>query len=258
MRVLKVAQGEDGAAWAKALVAGAPEPKELLKVDSGCTVWRRRVLGREVVVKGWPLESPVGLWKLRLGLSRGRRHWRGAETLAATGIPTARPLTLIQTGPLEMLAMEWLPGPTLLEVMARGGSGVRQEHGLAAAIGAQVARFGKWFNRDHKPSNLMVTTDGEKLSLAVIDTVAIRRAKPGSHARMLASLVLEPTGCGCPPRLALRMRTLTAYLLARGITGKQARSALWRRVEAIVRAHGDPTPRINPLVDGKKGVEAEA
>jgi hypothetical protein len=51
--------------------------------------------------------------------------------------------------------------------------------------------------------------------IAIIDTVDILPIKPrhkflAAAVRMLTSLVLEPTGCNCPPRLALRRRVLLA------------------------------------------------
>ncbi|MCC6660033.1 MAG: hypothetical protein IT437_04015 [Phycisphaerales bacterium] len=254
-KVVRIAKGESGAAWAGEVAAGGWRGGEPLKVEGGVAVRAAIVCGAEVVVKSWRLRGATRL-KARLGLSRGARQWRGAHRVSRLGIRTARPIALIRGPDDEVLVMERLAGPTLLDTMARGGGDVRDDHQLAATIGGQVAAFGRWFNRDHKPSNLIVLRDRGILSLAVIDTVAIRRAPRDSAARMLASLVLEPTGCGRPPRLPLRMRALRAYLAARGMTGRAARNALWRRVAAILQAHGDPTPRVDPLAGRERGIDS--
>jgi hypothetical protein len=92
----------------------------------------------------------------------------------------------------------------------------------------------------------------------VIDCVAIRygpmtSSRAGAH-RMLASLVIEPTGCGCPPRRSLMMRALRAALESgrepRRLPREQEKAdtrALWRAVRDRVERHKDARPAVNPL-----------
>jgi hypothetical protein len=131
-------------------------------------------------------------------------------------------------------------GRTLLRVMDRGGLAVRQEQALARAVGAQVAAFGATYNRDHKPSNLIVTREDGPPTIAVIDCVAV--ADGADAERMFTSLVLEPLGCGCLPRRSLLARALAGYT-----PDRDRRRTIWRDVARRVREHGDPTPKVNPL-----------
>lgn len=101
------------------------------------------------------------------------------------------------------------------------------------------------FNRDQKPSNIIVSTPG---ALVVVDTVGVRAlaAMPRERAvaRMVASALIEPAGCGV--RLP---KTFAANILA-GLAPSFDPVALARVaavVSSILREHGDPTPRINPL-----------
>lgn len=148
--------------------------------------------------------------------------------------------------------MEALPGKSILQHLADRDLTTRQEHAVAAAIGSDIALLARHVlqNRDHKPSNLILTNPA-KPAIAIIDCVAIRR---GIRAdRMLASLVIEPSGVGLRPRRALMMRVIrecarNAPDILEGGHRRWVRE-LWRRVAAIVQAHGDPTPRVNPLSD---------
>jgi hypothetical protein len=255
------------AAWAGAIADA--RAWSVLKEDGGSSVLVGEARGRRVVVKCHAPSGIAGRAKAAAGVSRLRRQWRGALWLRGRGFGTAAPLALLRgrgaSGVVECLVMEAVEGPTVLEVLARlggrrAGSGrddgasppwVRGQHALARALGEQVARLCRSgrYNRDHKASNLIVTRlDRRCAEIAIIDSVAIRRRTALSGdvaARMLASLVIEPTGVGCPPRRALLMRGARACADALA-DGRSARE-LWRRAEAIVRRHGDPRPRVDPL-----------
>lgn len=261
VRVVRAVRGEDAAAWAVALADGAwLDAARTLKADGGSRVVAARLRGREVVVKTRQLRGAWARLKCALGRGKGDRHWRGAALLAGKGVATARVLALaratIDGQESELLVMEFVPGPTLLGVMADvragrergGGPGVREQHALARAVGAQVAQMGDLFNRDHKPSNLIVRSGG----VVLIDCEGVRRAVIPGAARMFASLLIEPTGCGVPPRRALRMRALLAWAEAGDPRGGRAahRAAareLWAEAARVVSHHGDPTPRVDPL-----------
>jgi hypothetical protein len=251
--------GDDG--W----LAGA----ELLKADPRGPVWKTRLLGRDVVVKCRCLCGLGEGMKVLLRMTRGERLWRGWQWLDGHGFASARPIVLLRgkrDGRLtECVVIELLPGTTVLHHIARlcdsedtsharadweadaGPMGVRQQHALAREIGRQVARLvalGR-YNRDHKPSNLIVT-DVDKARVAIIDTVAIRPRTILSGdrlARMLGLLAIEPLGVGCLPRQALMMRVVRACADELGRDAK----GLWRAAERAVIDNGDPTPEINPL-----------
>ncbi len=247
IRIDRLAEGEPGQAWIEMLRSFDPSAARVLKIDDRTGVWRVSRGGRELVLKMWEYSGVGGRLKLLLRASRGWRHWRGARWLAEHGIGTARPLALMTEhgsgGPREWLVMEFLPGKTVLEHLHEGDLRPRQEHALAAAIAGQVSDMvarGR-FNRDHKPSNLIVTGwDGDEPRIAIIDCVAIRRCGRfdfGAMRRMLASLYIEPLGVGCPPRRALCGRALAAISALRW----------WPMLGAQVLAHGDPRPRIDPV-----------
>src|SRR5262245_52840530 len=149
LRIIRSARGEERARWAMALADPAWQAgAKTLKEDRGAWVRRGRINGTDVVIKCRPLEGGWARGKCARGYGRGDRHWRGAATLAAKKVPTARPLVLAQgrvEGNLcEMLVLESLSGQTLLEAMAanagRGGTrlAIKQQHALAAEVGGQV------------------------------------------------------------------------------------------------------------------------
>ncbi len=165
-------------------------------------------------MKCWQL-TVAGRLKSFLRCSRAFRHWRGAAWLAEHGFRTAACYSLLRgrvtwRGPgidKEILIMEALPGKSVLHHLADRDLGVGQEHALARALGrmlADLARAGA-YNRDGKPSNLIVTrTDPPEI--AVIDCVAIRAARGASMPleRSAARLLIEPRGVGCPVRRGAR------------------------------------------------------
>ena len=273
VRVVRAHRGEDGAAWARAIEDGGwLAESRVLKEDGATWVRRARVMGREVVVKCRGIDGAWARVKCALVRGKGDRHWRGAALLAGKSVPTARVMVLararVDGRESELLVMEWVEGPTLLRVMAdvhaggAGALGVRGQHELAREVGRQVFALGELFNRDHKPSNLIVMSKPEGgARIAVIDCEGVRRATIPGAARMFASLVIEPTGCGVRPRRALMMRAVRGWIQgaeaadesigAEGPVDREERRAMvrmmWGDVARVVAHHGDPTPRVDPL-----------
>ncbi len=257
LRPIRTAPGEDGRAWAAALSDPAWESNAtLLKRDTTTTVHRATLRGREVVIKTWRLSAGAKLKSL-LASSRAHRHWRGAAWLAAHGFRTATCYALLRNPGTEVLIMEALPGKSVLHHLADRDLTVRQQHALAAELGRVVARFrarsdwrGHAHNRDHKPSNL-IATSLDPPQVAIIDCVAIRHDWFDSDQpfRMLADLLIEPLGVGHPPRRTLMMRALLAYFRELDTAPDRAKALrhFWQEVTDTIRAHGDPTPRVNPL-----------
>lgn len=285
IRLEKVAPAWRDRADALARFVGTfrPDASMVLKAEGNSFVARAELEGVALVVKSRELATIRERAKNLLRASRGFRQWRGARRLQRAGIPVARPIALLtQHGvaqtesaadarahslawPREWLLLEEAPGKTLLHHLADRDLSVRDEHALARAVGVQVGAMlrANVCNRDHKPSNLIVTLDEGVPIVTLIDTVGIRRrGNPGEMARMLATLLIEPIGVGVPPRSAVAYRVLrdacAAWLehtLARPLGAakgdkKALRSmvrSMARRVDQYIRTHGDPTPKVNPL-----------
>ncbi len=262
LRVIRAAPGVDSAALARELSDASwisvATPLKLDAGGGGDGSWVRRgsLAGRDVVVKARTL-SPSDRLKALVGQSRADRHWRGAARLARAGIRTATPLAILRGTlggrPTELLVCEFVPGVSLLAAIAAlARAPVPREHALARAAGLSIADLAGGgaaglFNRDHKPSNLIVLGEGAAVPrIVMLDTVAIRTARgDASLARMLASLVIEPTGVGLTPNL--RRPLLFRAALAAADQDRARARRLYRAAAQIVREHGDPTPRVNPL-----------
>jgi tRNA A-37 threonylcarbamoyl transferase component Bud32 len=255
--------------WARALAEFEPAGATPLKQDSGGGVYCKTMLDEDVVVKVWRHRSVGPRMKAALRQSPAERHWRNAAWLRQHGIATAQPLVLAidHSRASIVLIMKRVVGRTLLEHLAEGLP-PKREWPMARAVGRMLHRLeaaGR-YNRDSKPSNLMVLRpDDPTPEIAIIDCVAIRRLPPLwwaplRIAKMHSSLILEPTGCGCPPRRTQILRVLVAKLEAAGAVldrkfwrdnwVKEWLGGEWNEAGAIIQSHGDPTPKVNPLPGG--------
>lgn len=238
---------------------------------------RATMMGREVVVKCRELSTWWKRVKFGVGMGHGAKQWRGAERLMKAGIATGRPLCVaraeVDGRVCEVMVLEFVAGKTLLEILdevKRGvGPGVREQHRIARAVGNQIRTMmdGYCANRDHKPSNLVVrqSEDG-RWEIAVIDCVGIGGRVWGlPHVDewdwddMLTSPMIEPIGCGCAPRRALWMRGLCSIDATPEDGSRKTRHRFLRktakRIEVLVKAHGDPRPRVDPLGSGRQRIE---
>lgn len=270
VKIQRIAAGEarDRAQWLDALTRLDERSFKELKRDGATVVLRGRMVGQEVVVKRWELRTIGARLKSVWRASKAFRHVRGAERLSRAGVPVARPLVLATRGrTAEVLVMEALPGVSVLHHLARKDLSVKAEHALARTLGAQIAlmTLRGVYNRDHKPSNLIVTDASDAaVEVAVIDTVDIRTAKKMKGCyRMLASLLIEPMGCGVAPRATLIARVLRSFceswltaVLSRALdmseeidraAMRQIERATAERVGRLIDSHGDMTPAVNPL-----------
>lgn len=241
---------------------GAMEGGFCFKDHDRGTVWRAELIGRECVVKCLRLGGPRRKVQAALRVSPAWRHWKQARWLGAHGFSTAEPLAIVRgrrDGPggsqeVECLVLQYLPGESVLEHMAMGDLPVRHQHYVAEAVArlaCRLAHEGR-VNRDAKPSNLIVTSLHETgAHLAAIDCGDLRRCRRDDEAaivRMLASAAIEPMGCGCLPRLAVRMRAVcTAAEVLDPANPRTRAKRLWRAIERAVAGHGDPTPKDDPL-----------
>ncbi len=240
--------------------------------------------GSELIIKGLSCDGPMPRLRALVGRTRLHRQYRTTQRLAALGLPVVPALSLLSASVSGvahvLLVMDRARGQTLLEFLANAASNAtgnaatsaRMQHRVADAAGRLVARVVAkgLFNRDHKPSNIIVTSAGDDASpatLSIIDAVDFRKLTPTlvfqAPTRMLASMIIEPTGVGVRPRYALMRRALRAYLeeswhLASRSDADddeamdpmwehQSARAFWQSVGERVVRHGDPTPRVNPL-----------
>jgi tRNA A-37 threonylcarbamoyl transferase component Bud32 len=236
---------------------------DLYKDAPDGSVIRALVMSHDVVLKTTALTGLKGFIQPIMGTTRAHRQWAGTQWLRSVGLHAPRALAIIRgtrdTTRAECLVMEHVPGHTLLWHIARGtiaespdGPGARA---IAYAVGRDIARIIKAgrFNRDHKPSNLVVETITPAARIAIVDAVAILPIKATERGdamgRMLAALMIEPAGVGHPAPEPFLSRV--AQSLAHEIAGAQDAEtwakAMLERARTIVKAHGDPKPRHDPL-----------
>ncbi|MCA9296132.1 MAG: hypothetical protein KC983_06430 [Phycisphaerales bacterium] len=222
----------------------------ILKTSRHGTVWRvpgGAVHDGDLVVKCERVRATDDRVKSQLGQTRLHRHWRGARWLTENGFDTPACLVLF-TGKrdaelVETLIMAWRDGASLLDHLRDDALPIRSQHKRATDLGALCRTMvdrGR-FNRDNKPSNVLMSSEG---SFTILDCVAIRRCRAGhagALARMLASLYIEPSGTGCAPRRTLCWRAI------RAAAGCEDARAMWRRCAMIVADHGSSAPLDAPF-----------
>ena len=185
--VRAVADGESAEAWADALATDWPATARVIKREGERAVWRAQLRDQDVIIKTWGLRGRRRAQSLVL-LSPAWRHWRAGHRLLQRGVRAARPIALgaevIEGQFVEALVLDFVPGPTALEALA-GSLPAAEEAGAARAVGEQtgaIVRAGL-YNRDHKPSNLILCdVSADAAEVAVIDCVGFRRTWRGSEA----------------------------------------------------------------------------
>lgn len=261
---LSVIRASDGEGRAIALHCSKPDWREraaVLKREERAWVLAGDSPAGPVVVKSMTQGRMKGFLGRLFGQTRLMRQWRGAQLLRKHGFVVAMPIVLWQErdarrGIIESLAMPRLRGVTVLDALAEGSAGSKAME-IARAAGAMVGRLARLglLNRDHKPSNLLVLDGdrpGETPPIAILDTVGIRRCdRDEALERMLFSLIVEPIGCGIRVPIALRVTAVRAALAGTGLPAEDLRR-VWNAVQRRFDAHGDPTPRINPLAPPRR------
>lgn len=286
LRVTHAERGwpRDGVAWGQALAlafapARSPEllPEPLKVLASGdVVVWACSLVvgGRELnaVLKLQPIRSAWGRLRARLKRSRHHRQRRGAALLAKAGIPCA-PVVVILTSPgWEILVMEAVEGPTLLEWLMTPEPTRAADAAVLAALAHSFGAMRKHglINGDNKPSNLVLSAGADGLAISVVDTVEIVHHAPrtldSARIEMLADLLKEPIGHKCQPTAAQCLRAL--YCLAPEVRAdRSALRTVWALVTAAVgdpRAHRprDRMPRVERLArvqwTGKRSEQVES
>ncbi|MEM8757688.1 MAG: hypothetical protein AAGF47_07880 [Planctomycetota bacterium] len=254
VRILRVGEGESPSAWGEALGGRSWEAGDRIKHDGPRSVWHATVLGSAVSVK----VRPASGLRVRLRLTEFGRSVRAAKRLARNGVETAPVFAHAVVGGDEVLVNAWLEGPTLLAVLAEASEDEKPP--LVRAAGSLIGRQLKavLFNRDHKPSNIIVV-DRASAALALVDVGGVRRIAFATSTtwirlatRMCAAVCTEPMGVGHPlgeehRRVLVETVALGTASGWSGITATELRDKLWTELDRTIAAHGDAVPKINPL-----------
>ena len=233
----------------------------VVKTDDHSSVLSGEVAGRGVIVKTVatnPMRSraPAGIGRTRL-----TRQWQGAELLIENGFAAVEPVLMwygrsSRGHHAETLVMERIEGRTLLGVFAHDDLSSDEQRRLAGEAGRLTGRLVKagLFNRDHKPSNIIVLNGAgagngraapEPASrLVLIDTAGIVRLGSRRPERMLFNLVVEFVGTGTLPPEDIILGAIEAYIEE---VGHGDPREIWAEVQRMLAEHGDPTPKDNPL-----------
>lgn len=238
---------------------------EIFKKTESSSVIRSMVLSRDLVLKTCRVGGVKGFLQGLANSGRAHRQWSGSEWLRSVAVAAPRCVAIIRGtrdgARVETLVTEYVPGHTLLWQIARGIIKEDPEspasRAIAYAVGrdiAQIIKSGR-FNRDHKPSNLVVTHAGPPVAkITTVDAVAIQPLKAEDRAdgtaRMIASLITEPKGIGSPlpPALLRRIVDALAHEMVEAANTETWTSDMIVRAERLVAAHGDATPEHDPLV----------
>lgn len=228
-----------------------------LKPGESRSVWKV-VTSTEIVTLKCRRETPVARLRYLCRVSPLHREIRGSKLLSHAGIRTPVPLALYRGNGVQCLALRHVTGRTLLECMADTTLSRSQRRAIATAVGSQLRHMGEQgvMNRDHKPSNIIIDehVHGEPL-VTVIDPAGVFRSPVRSWGmpQMLASLAIEPTGCGTPPTRRDVVTVLREAVTKDGPEARKRVRDLLGAARDIVMQHGDPTPAVNPLAQAARG-----
>lgn len=238
---------------------------EIFKKNAESSVLRCMVHSRDIVLK---TRRSTGIKGMIEGITRsGRSHrqWQGSDWLRSIGVSSPNCIAIARGTrdgvAVETLVTEHVPGHTLLWQVARGLIHEDPEspasRAVAYAVGrdiAQIIKSGR-FNRDHKPSNLVVTHAAPPIAkITTVDAVAILPVKlkdrVNAMARMIASLLIEPIGIGhpMPPTFMRRVVESLGHEIVDPPNVEPWTRELIAQAERLVEEHGDPTPEHDPLI----------
>lgn len=235
------------------------QPIKLLKHSRSSTVAEiervidgqpRRLIWKRFMVTKW--SDP---WLHVARATPALRSWVNGHRLLESGLPTARPLAVVQRHHLGLprecyLLTEKLPDTVDLRSYVVGLGNDRRR-----ALTEQVARVAQLLrelhrrqlsHRDLKAANLLVGKDGR---LFLIDLVGLERWRKLPHSRQvqnLARLYASFHGNPCLTR-SDKLRFLRSYLVW-GLRGKAGWKAWWRAIsEATQRKIARNHQRGRPL-----------
>ncbi len=249
VRIWHLGSGEARGLWESRLASMFWTEGSLHKRDDrGREVWQAETEGESFAVKSRPLSGVGDRMRFRFGSTDLGRSVLGAAVLTARGFqtPKVRVLGLVRTdtGWAEVLVTDWAEGQTLLSAWAAADERARSE--LARRAGEHVGRLAHagLFNRDAKPSNVVIDSEG---AFVMLDVGGVRLSggdRPRELARMLGALGFEPTGVGHGPGFWQVFACVRAAVRGSGVDRRGDVIALLRRQ---ILDHPNPAPKDNPL-----------
>ena len=250
MRIWQLGGDEKRSDWERVLAGGGWRAGDLVKSDDrGCEVWRVELLGGATAVKVRPVPGVLDRLRFRLGKTDLSRAFLAGALLMARGFesPGVRVLALVRVEGVwfEVLATVWAKGEPMIRRWCDADESERNALARRAGelVGALSARG--LFNRDSKPSNVVV--DGDVLSL--IDVGGVRIAgedRVRELARMLSAQGFEPTGVGQKPAVGQMLACVRSACAVAGMCGFDRRVVVGR-LRLLIHGHGDPVPKDSPL-----------
>ena len=152
----------------------------LLKAGNTCTVWATRVDGRALVVKRYNRKGVGHALYRACRRTRAAVSWKNAQRLVLQGIPTARPVALLEErlGPLRGRAWfvaEYVAGDTVLHLCEQQQAETGVTGKAVVSLLEQLAR-GRISHGDMKASNIILSDRGP----VIVDLDAMK-----SHASAL-------------------------------------------------------------------------
>ena len=228
---------------------------QLLKDGGTRTVWKSALSDHSPVIIKCRSAGHFSFLRSTVGQSPMQNELRGLRSLALLNIPASKPIAYIRAAHCEAIVLSYVPGPTLLEVLSSRRLTIPQEISLCRAVASEICSLlrASYFNRDNKPSNLIVVGDFSSPSIAVIDAAGIKSSLGRTFALrlMLASLYIEPHGTWNTVRNSLCMRMLVIISKELGARSQDTRREsrnLWRLVQNQVEYHGNPRPTHDPMI----------
>src|SRR5262245_22704089 len=229
-----------------------------------CEVWKARDtrLGRDVAIKVLPEELSADSGRLR-------RFEKEAQSASALNHPNI--VTIYDIGrenSLSYIAMEFVDGKTLRELLAAGALPIRKLLAIATQVaeGLAKAHSAGIVHRDLKPENVMVTADGVAkvldFGLAKLmhpesdsDAAGVTHAATVSQATR-PGIVMGTVGYMSPEQasghpVGFRSDQFSfGSILYEMATGKQAfrRATAAQTMAAIIQDEPEPIAAVNPRV----------
>ncbi len=152
-----------------------------LKDGNSSTVAVVQVNGQQVVVKRYNIKGWRHALLRGLRATRAARAWRNAHALLFDGVPTARPLAMLEhrLGPLRRrsyLVTEFVPGPTCLASFGLADDGAVPDQEALYQVSALLRKLHarRLQHGDLKATNIIMASSGPLL----VDLDGLRRFRP--------------------------------------------------------------------------------
>ncbi|NLW49879.1 MAG: hypothetical protein GXY85_03425 [Candidatus Brocadiaceae bacterium] len=170
---------------------------------------------------------------------RARAMWVAARGFAVRGIPSVRPLALLESryalsGAPDYVVMEAPDADgTLCELAASEALDAAARRRLSEAVAGLLNRLAdeEVYHRDTKPTNVLVRREGNGFRLWLVDLDRVRFDRPLTHGLWVKCLAR--LNAGIPGRVGLLDRMRCLRLCGRGRWAAAERLSIAREVYAL-------------------------